>query len=115
MQTIIKVIVAALLIVAATEAAKRVPRVGGLILSLPLTSIIAFVWLYLSEHDGEKVVALSASTFWFVLPSLILFPLLAILMRQGVTGLVALATSCLVTAGAYAFWPAVLSRLGIKI
>ena len=115
MQTLIKILVAAVLIVAVTEISKRVPRVGGLILSLPLTSIIALVWLYAADRNGEKVAALSWSTFWFVMPSLLLFIVLPLLLRRGVPFVAALAVACTVTCGAYAAWPALLGRFGIKL
>ena len=41
--------------------------------SLPLISLLAFMWLYLDTGDVEKVVALSRGIFWLVLPSLVLF------------------------------------------
>lgn len=115
MQTIIKTLVAAVLIVAATEIGKRTPRLGGLILALPLTSIIALVWLYATERNSEKVAALSSSTLWFVLPSLLLFIALPFLLHRGVSFPVALLVSCVVTAAAYAVWPALLLRCGIKL
>ena len=115
MQTVIKVLVAAIIIVAVTELSKRVPRVGGLILSLPLTSIIALVWLYGVERNSEKVAILSVSTFWFVLPSLLLFILLPLLLRSGLSFVVAMFTACGVTAVAYAVWPILLRPLGIKL
>jgi hypothetical protein len=115
MQTLIKILVAAGMIVAATEVSKRIPRVGGLILSLPLTSIIALAWLYVSERDPGKVAALSVSTFWFVLPSLLLFPVLAALLRYRTPFIAAISISCFVTACAYAGWPVVLGRFGIKL
>ena len=115
MQTLIKILIAATLIVAVTEISKRIPRIGGLILSLPLTSIVALVWLYATERSGEKVAALSWSTFWFVLPSLLLFVVLPVLLRHGAPFFTALAISGAVTAGAYAAWPALLGRLGINL
>ena len=114
MQTIIKVFAAALIIVAVTEIAKRIPRVGGLILSLPLTSVIALVWLYVATRNAENVAALSISTFWFVIPSLLLFVLLTEFLRRGLPFLAAMAIACGVTAGLYALWPTILGRFGIK-
>ncbi len=114
MQTIIKLLAAAVIIVAVTEISKRIPRVGGLILSLPLTSVTALIWLYFATRDGENVAALSISTFWFVIPSLLLFVVLAALLRRGLPFLVAMAIACGVTAGLYALWPTILGRLGIK-
>ena len=58
------------IIAAVSEIARRSPTLGGLILSLPLVSILAFVWLWRETGDGERIAALSQSTFWYVLPTL---------------------------------------------
>jgi hypothetical protein len=38
--------------------------------SLPLTSLLAFVWLYLDTGDIEKVAALSHGIFWLIIAEL---------------------------------------------
>jgi uncharacterized membrane protein (GlpM family) len=115
MQTVLKILLAAVLIVAATEVAKRTPRIGGLILSLPLTSIIALTWLYATDRSAEKVATLAWSTLWFVIPSLLFFIVLPLLLRRGFSFPAALPVAAVVTAGAYAIWPALLLRCGIKL
>jgi F0F1-type ATP synthase assembly protein I len=79
---LLKVVVSAVLIVLISEIARRSTFVGGLIASLPLVSILAFVWLYLDTRSVEKVAALSQSIFWLVLPSLVLFLVLPWLLRR---------------------------------
>jgi uncharacterized membrane protein (GlpM family) len=71
--TILKVGISALLIVGVAEASKRSTLLGGLLASLPLTSLLALIWLYRDTQDVAKVRALSTSIFWLVLPSLVLF------------------------------------------
>lgn len=115
MQTAIKILVAAIIIIAVTEVSKRVPRVGGLILSLPITSIIALIWFFAIERNSEKVAVLSLSTFWFVLPSLLFFLVLPLLLRSGFSFVAALLIACGMTAVAYAVWPALLRRFGIEL
>ena len=44
-------------IVVASEVAKR-PAIGAVILSLPLVSLFAFVWVWLDTGDKETVAAL---------------------------------------------------------
>ena len=45
------------------------PRLAGAILaSLPLTSLLAFVWLYVDTGDTQKVASLATGIFWLVLP-----------------------------------------------
>jgi hypothetical protein len=52
--------------------------------SLPLTSLLAFVWLYLDTGDTQRVADLSQGIFWLVLPSLSLFVLLPFLRNRPV-------------------------------
>ncbi len=69
----IKVLVSSLVIAVSTEIAKRNPSLGGLILALPLTSVIAFAFM---GYQGTSVGELSSyakSTLIFVPISLIFF------------------------------------------
>src|SRR5689334_20187294 len=79
----LKTLVSALIIVAVSELAKRSTLIGALIASLPLTSLLAFVWLYRDTHDSARIASLSLDVFWLVIPSLALFLVLAWLIRAG--------------------------------
>ena len=48
---VIKALISGVVIAAASEAAKRSPAIGAIILSLPLTSILAFIWLWRDTSD----------------------------------------------------------------
>jgi len=58
---------------------------GALLASLPLTSLLAFVWLYRSTGNVQAVASLSHGIFWLVLASLPLFLILPALLKNGVT------------------------------
>lgn len=73
MNLLVKVLLSALVLVAVSEASKRSTLVGGLLASLPLTSILAFIWLYRDTRDPQAISALSMSIFGLVIPSLVLF------------------------------------------
>jgi len=79
--TAIKVIITAFVVVAISEIGKRSSAFGAVIASLPLTSLLAFVWMYSETGDTDKIAALSQSIFWYVLPSLVLFIALPLLLR----------------------------------
>lgn len=79
-----KVIISAVVLVAVAEIGKRSSLWGAALASLPLTSLLAFVWLYIDTSDIQKVSALSHGIFWLVLPSLVLFIALPLLLRSGV-------------------------------
>ena len=92
-------IITAIVVVAVSEIAKRNSLWAGLLASLPLTSLLAFVWIYLDSGNADQVATLSRSIFWLVLPSLLLFLLLPWLLRLGVGFWPSLA-SCVATARA---------------
>jgi hypothetical protein len=60
----VKVLLSAVLIVLVTEIAKRSTLAGALIASVPLTSVLAFVWLYWDTRDAARVAGLSIDIFW---------------------------------------------------
>jgi hypothetical protein len=114
-QYIIKIALTAVVVVAVSEIAKRSPIWAALLASLPLTSLLAFVWLYRDTGDSEQIAALSQSILWLVLPSLVLFIALPWLLRAGWGFWPSLACSCVATAGAYGAMVWVLGRIGIHV
>lgn len=98
----IKILLSACIIVVVSEIAKRSSLLGALLASLPLTSLLAFVWLYLDTRDVQKVSALSSDIFWLVLPGLPLFLVLPLLLKMGWGFWLSLAAAILVTAACYA-------------
>ncbi|HAF00144.1 MAG TPA: hypothetical protein DCO68_12010 [Methylophilaceae bacterium] len=114
-QYTLKIIISAVVLVAVSELAKRNSLWGAALASIPLTSLLAFVWLYIDTGDIQRVSALSQSIFWLVLPSLILFVALPLLLRGGVNFWLSLAISCIVTAAAYFGMLKLLGMLGIRI
>jgi hypothetical protein len=112
----LKVVVSALVIVAVTELSKRGGTFwGGLLASLPLTSLLAFFWLYGETSDAMKVAALSWNIFWLVIPSLTLFVTLPVLLKRGIGFGVSLPSSILVMIAAYLITAAILKRFDVTI
>ena len=111
----LKIFVTAAVVVAVSEIAKRSSLWGAVLASLPLTSLLAFIWLYIDTGNSESVASLSMGVFWLVLASLPLFLLLPLLLRNSWHFWPAIAVSCAVTAGAYLGLVWVLSRLGIRL
>lgn len=110
-----KTLLTALVIVAISELAKRSSFWAAALASIPLTSLLAFVWLYLESGDGEKVAALSQDIFWLVIPSLVIFVLLPILLRSGLNFWLSLGSACFATALAYGATVWVLARTGAHL
>lgn len=111
----IKVLITAVVVVAVSELGKRSSLLGAALASLPLTSLLAFIWLHLDGGSAVQVASLSRGIFWLVLPSLVLFLLLPVLLRAGTPFWVSLGLSCAATAIAYAAMAALLVRVGVRI
>jgi hypothetical protein len=114
-QYAVKVLVTASVVVAVSEIAKRSSFWGALLASLPLTSVLAFVWLFIETGDTERVSALSRGILWLLLASLPLFILLPSLLRAGWSFWLALGVACGITAGAYVGLAWALSRFGVQL
>jgi hypothetical protein len=110
-----KILVTVAVVVAVSEIAKRSSFWGAVLASLPLTSLLAFVWLYAETGNAQAVAGLSQSIFWLVLPSLPLFVLLPLLLRAGWTFWPSLGVACLATVGAYFGMVWLLERVGIRL
>ncbi len=108
----IKTIITAVVVVLVAEIAKRSSFLGGLIISIPLTSFLALMWLYWDTKDNQKVIDLSNATFLMLIPSLAFFIFLPILIRFNCPFYVSMASSALLTAGCYWLYVTILSKLG---
>ena len=112
---LIKAALSGAIVAAVSEIARRNPGWGGLLASLPLTSLLAMIWLWRDSHDPERVAQLTASAFWFILPSLPMFLVLPALLRSGVMFWPAMAISIAGTLALYALWFWIAPRAGIKL
>ena len=110
---IVKAAISGIIIALASEVARRSPLWGALILSLPLTSILAMIWLWRDTSDSERIAALAQGTFWLVVPTLPFFLVLPALLRQGVAFWLALMASCLLTVALYLLTVWLLPKLGV--
>lgn len=113
--TALKVLITAALVVAISEAGKRSSALGALLASLPLTSLLAFVWIYGETGDTAKIAQLSQSIFWYVLPSLVLFLALPVLLSNGLGFWPSLALASTLTFIAYLAMIWLLGRFGIAL
>ncbi len=122
MLTIIKLLISAGMIYTVNEIVitRSRPFLGSLIASLPLVSLITFVWIWFGMQDNpaertEKLAAHSSGVFWFVLPSLPMFLVFPVLLRKGITFWPALLLCCLLTMVLYAGTAMILKRFGIVL
>ena len=82
MPILLKYIITAALVVAASEVAKRSDRLGALITSLPLVTLLTLVWLQVERQGVEKLANHARYTFWYVALTLPFFLLFAWLLPR---------------------------------
>ena len=104
MYLLLKTLISAIIIVAVSEIAKRYTWTAAIIVSLPLTSLLAFVWLYWDTKDTQKVIELSFSTIVMSLPSFVFFIILPLLLKFKQSFILSLIISIISTAIAYAIF-----------
>jgi hypothetical protein len=115
MYYILKVVISALMIVAISEIAKRSSGFAALVASLPLTSLLAFVWLRLEGSTTQEIAGLSSQIFWLVIPSLLLFLLFPWLLKSGLNFWLSLCAAIAATAGCYLALLPLLRKLGVDL
>ena len=114
MHLIIKAAVSGVLIAVASELARRSSLMGAVLISLPLTSILAMIWLYRDTRDPAQVADLSWSILWVVIPSVVFFVVLPLALKKFDFSW-ALLVACGATVGAYGIWIWAAQRLGLDL
>ena len=79
---IIKYIVTAAVVVAVSEFAKASDKLGSLIASLPLVTVLTLIWLFVERQPTSKIANHAYYTFWYVLPTLPMFLLFPYLLPK---------------------------------
>lgn len=115
MSFLLNTLISALVIAATAELAKRSSLAAALLISLPLTSILALSLLYIDTHDKQRVSDLSYGILWLILPSLAFFLMLPAFLKWGLNYWTALAASSLCMILLYSIYSWLLTRLGISL
>lgn len=114
-QLAIKALVSGCLIAAASEIARRNPGWGGLVASLPLTSLIAVTWLWSDTHDPARAADFLAGSTYYVIASLPAFAVMVIMLRKGTGFLPALAAGIVMGMAGYLVLMWAGRRLGLPV
>ena len=112
---LLKAGISAGVIVAVTEIAKRNNFAASWLHSLPLVSLLAFVWLYIETRDTALIARHAQGTFWFVIPTLPMFLAMPWLLRHGWGFWPSLLAGIVLTALLYLLTMRLLTVAGVKI
>ena len=109
-----KYLTTAALVVIISELAKRSDRLGALVASLPLVTVLTLIWLYVEGQPASKISNHAWYTFWYVIPTLPMF-LLFPLLHQRLGFVLALLACVVLTAGCFLGFALLLKRFGIAL
>lgn len=112
---ILKCVVSGVIVGVVSEIARRNAGFAAIVASLPLTSILALIWLYKDTGDSTAVINLSDGIALVVLPSLGFFIVLSLLLRYGWSFWPGLGSSCVVMSAVYFGYVYVMSLFGMKL
>ena len=60
----VKALLSGLIIAIVSEVSRRAPALGALIVSLPLVSLLAIMWLWHDTRDTIRIADRAQATFW---------------------------------------------------
>ena len=74
MQFVVKLLISVAIIVFCTQIGRKLPTLGGLIATMPLTGVIVLVWLY-SDNPGNfsLMEGYTKGALWGIIPSVFFF------------------------------------------
>ena len=112
---LVKTFITAIVVVLVAEIAKRSSLLAGLIVSIPLTTFLAFIWLYWETKDTQKIIDLSNATVLMVIPSLSFFIFIPILLKLNLPFILSMSGAVLLTAVCYFIFIFILQKIGLGI
>lgn len=110
-----KVMASAIIILVVNKIQLFSDRLSALLIALPLTSLLAIIWMHQAGQTSQRLANHAEGTFWFVLPTLPMFLILPWMLRNGWGFWTALASNCMITVAF--FWVTVITlrRFGIDL
>ena len=99
---IVKLFLSAFIIVLVTKIQLVNDKLSALLIALPITSLVAMIWMNAEKQGSDRIANHAESTFWFVLPTLPMFLVLPWMLRNGWAFGLSLLLNCLLTAAL--FW-----------
>ena len=111
----VKLVVTAVVILMVNKIQLFSDRLSALLIALPLTSLIAMMWMYQGGQGSQRIANHSESTFWFVLPTLPMFLILPWMLRQGWGFGVSLTANCMITVTLFWVMVILLKRFGVDL
>lgn len=112
---VVKVLLTAFIILFVNKIQLFSDKLSALLIALPLTSLLAMIWMWQGGQSSERIAGHAEGTFWFVLPTLPMFLILPWMMRHGWSFWSALAANCVLTTLFFWITVIILKKFGIDL
>ena len=112
---LVKLLVTAAVILFVTKIQLVNDRLSALLIALPLTSLLAMVWMHHDKQSSERLANHAEGTFWFVLPTLPMFLIFPWMLRNGWGFWASIAANCVITVIIFWLTVVILRRFGIDL
>jgi|GEM_PF-43239 len=112
---IVKVLLTAVIILMVNKVQLFSDKLSALLIALPLTSLLAMIWMWQAGQPKDKIAGHAEGTFWFVIPTLPMFLILPWMLRQGWSFWTALGANCILTTAFFWITVITLRKFGIDL
>ncbi len=83
MPFIVKLLLSNLIIIACARIGRSHPSLGGLIATMPLTSLLVLIWLHLDNpNDFPLLVGYTRGVLWGIIPTILFFAAVYLCFRR---------------------------------
>ncbi len=111
----LKILLTALIVVVVSEISRRSTIIAGIVASIPLTSLLAIIWIYFDTNDLENIKNLSSNILMMIPPSLTFFICLPLFINLKIEFYISILFSIVATAFVYWLYFYILELLGINL
>jgi hypothetical protein len=112
---IFKVLLTAIIILLVNKVQLFSDKLSALLIALPLTSLLAMIWMWQGGQSSTRIAGHAEGTFWFVLPTLPMFLILPWMLRNNWTFWPALVANCFLTVGFFWITVVLLRKFGVDL
>ena len=82
MELLLKAIIGGAVIATVSTVSEKYPTIGAFILGIPLATFVSFIFMYYAGVDANIFKTVSMQTVYFVLISLLFFPIFVFMLSQ---------------------------------
>jgi hypothetical protein len=113
MQYAIKILITSIVVLLASETAKRFPALGGVIIALPTTSLVVMCFLYYDTKNAAQVAEFSRSIPPIIIVSIVFFYGFSYLIDRNFSFVMSISLSLLLMFSVYGLYLFLATRIGL--